>query len=474
MLYSIVPLRPANFLKVQFKPTNRSYFRGVSCFSNCYFVNLEAILFFILFFDIIISPIAFSYLHDFRVNLMHIFSQLNTEITDSLFIFLMTALHLMMSVRNDTSGAEATSEDVVLASVLLAVLIVGTIFGNTLVCLAFYLIRDLRSVTNYFVVSLAVADLLVGFVSMPLWFTTLTFQWPSPKSTSGVYILWLCLDIATSTASIVNLTAISIDRFYAITSPFKYPVNVTKKRVLICIFLIWLYALAVSVVRATPLFGVWYTYFIASASFFIPLPVMIFCYVCIFRVARIQAVKIRKLDTINAQIVELNESIIDKDANGDLETLCTTKKEQPILKNQNSFYRQRRALSSEIKAAKTLAIVMGAFILCWGPYIITLLVERSCPRCIPSSRLGTLARIVKWLHYSNSSLNPIIYTLLNRTFRDAFRRVLCRSCRRTGTPSRTQQIAIQSLQHCGFKSCHRPGAVEIGEALECNEWLTVV
>ncbi|XP_031548703.1 octopamine receptor-like [Actinia tenebrosa] len=382
----------------------------------------------------------------------------------------------MMSVRNVTSGGEATSDDVVLASILLSVLIVGTIFGNTLVCLAFYLFRDLRSVTNYFVVSLAVADLLVGFVSMPLWFTTLTFQWPSPKSTSGLYILWLCLDIATSTASIVNLTAISIDRFYAITSPFKYPVNVTKKRVLVCIFLVWLYALAVSVIRATPLFGKWYTFFIASASFFIPLPVMIFCYVCIFRVARIQAVKIRKLDTINAQIIELNKKL-DKETNGDLETLCTTtKKGRPILKTQISFYRQRRALSSEIKAAKTLAIVMGAFIFCWGPYIITLLVDRSCPLCIPRSRLGTLARIVKWLHYSNSSLNPIIYTLLNRTFRNAFRRVLCRSCRRNdGSPSRTHQITIRSLQHCGLKSCHRPGAVsEIGEALECNEWLTVV
>ena len=107
------------------------------------------------------------------------------------------------------------SENVVLHSIPLAFLIVFTIFGNILVCAAFYLCRELRNVTNYFVVSLAVADLLVGFVCMPFWLTYLIKQWPDPKRNHEFYTLWICLDIVSGTSSIMNLVAISVDRFYA-------------------------------------------------------------------------------------------------------------------------------------------------------------------------------------------------------------------------------------------------------------------
>ncbi|EDO35211.1 predicted protein, partial [Nematostella vectensis] len=305
---------------------------------------------------------------------------------------------------------------VVLASGLLALLIVGTIFGNSLVCAAFYLFRDLRTVTNYFVVSLAIADLLVGFVSMPLWFTYLVFQWPPQNS--EIYALWLCFDIATATASIMNLAVISVDRFYAITLPFQYSQKITKKRACLAIVFVWLYAFAVSSSRAISFaipsresraqFSFGYTFFVATASFFVPLPVMIYCYTRIFSVARVQAAKIRELDSVR--------SFIESPRNGN---------SRPVLTSQSSFRLQRRALSTDIKAAKTLAIVMGAFLLCWAPYIIALLLEVSCPRCVPFQDKYTLAKAVKWLVYSNSALNPIIYTALNRAFRDAFKRVLC-------------------------------------------------
>ena len=406
-----------------------------------------------------------------------------------------------MLTRNNTNTTVAASDDVVvasvdvvLASVLLAFLIVGTIFGNSLVCVALYLIRDLRTVTNYFVVSLAVADLLVGFVSMPLWFTTVALQWPS--STSEIYILWICLDIGTATASIMNLAVISLDRYYAITSPFHYPLNITSNRAWVCIVLVWMYALVVSVIRATPLFGKWYSYFVATASFFIPLPVMIFCYARIFSVARVQAAKIRKLDRLNARVLE--QSGLEAEKNGHTtdesssfinnnprqSSYAATSVSQEIEHSQSvprksrvrshaPYSRPRRALSSDIRAAKTLAIVMGTFILCWAPYIITLLVDVSCSDCIPQSRLLVLAQAVKWLHYSNSTLNPVIYTLLNRTFRNAFKRVLCRS--RMNRRAQTQIIS-HSTERSRYDSYRKVDMANIttGEAVECTEKISVV
>lgn len=343
-----------------------------------------------------------------------------------------------------TEADPSLSEHVALASIPLAFLIVFTIFGNILVCAAFYLCRDLRNVTNYFVVSLAVADLLVGFVCMPFWFTYLIKQWPDPMQDHEFYTLWICLDIVSGTSSIMNLVAISVDRFYAITSPFNYHLKLTKNRARFCIVLVWLYSLIVAGLHINRK-GNWYAYFVACASFFLPLPILVYSYARIFRVAHAQALKMRSENYGH----ELSE--FEPEKNGETtetEAFVNTKprasysmgttrssssgsrfifhKVRPRLTSQSSVRQMRRVLHTDLKAAKTLAIVMGAFLACWSPYIISMLVTVSCRTCIPLQTNLQIAKAVKWLHYSNSAVNPIIYTLLNRHFRAAFRRILCR------------------------------------------------
>lgn len=396
-----------------------------------------------------------------------------------------------------TEAGPNLSENVALHSIPLAFLIVFTIFGNILVCAAFYLCRELRNVTNYFVVSLAVADLLVGFVCMPFWFTYLIKQWPDPKRNHEFYTLWICLDIVSGTSSIMNLVAISVDRFYAITSPFNYHLKLTKNRARFCIVLVWLYSLIVAGLHIQRR-GDWYAYFVACASFFLPLPVLVYSYARIFRVAHVQALKMRAENYGH----ELSEFDVEK--NGDTtETAAfvntkprasysmrprsssTTSrfifhKVRPRLTSQSSVRQMRRVLHTDLKAAKTLAIVMGAFLACWSPYIISMLVTVSCKTCIPSETNFQIAKAVKWLHYSNSAVNPIIYTLLNRHFRAAFRRILCRyvSTRRFSyfgrllshsTPrssSRSSANTVADLDKANSKS-----EVEI---LVCTEVVTVV
>ena len=395
------------------------------------------------------------------------------------------------------------SENDTISTIPLAVLIVFTIFGNILVCAAFYLCRDLRNVTNYFVVSLAMADLLVGFVCMPFWFTYLVKKWPHPDHDVELYTLWICLDIVSGTSSIMNLVAISVDRFYAITSPFKYHLKLTKNRARFCIVLVWLYSIVVASLRILR-HGAWYPYFVACASFFLPLPVLVYSYAKIFRVAHKQALKMRKSgcgqgmhELSEVDHDDKNSDAVDPEifANGQTRPSYSMvprhssnasrlifHKVRPRLTSQTSMRQMRRVLHSDLKAAKTLAIVMGAFIACWSPYIISLLIFTvSCNSgCIPQDKTMEVAKAMKWLHYSNSAVNPIIYTLLNRHFRAAFRRILCRfvSARRLSYVSRV-------ISHTATRSSSRNSGNNLGdltkahsktemEILVCTEVVTTV
>ena len=74
----------------------------------------------------------------------------------------------------------------------------------------------------------------------------------------------------------------------------------------------------------------------------------------------------------------------------------------------------------EKKAAKTLAIVTGAFILCWLPFFVLALVMPLCRNCIDNR----IFNFFQWLGYFNSTLNPIIYTVFSPEFRQAFKKLL--------------------------------------------------
>uniref|UniRef100_A0A8D0IEQ3 Histamine H2 receptor n=2 Tax=Sus scrofa TaxID=9823 RepID=A0A8D0IEQ3_PIG len=285
----------------------------------------------------------------------------------------------------------------VTVSLILILLIFITIAGNVVVCLAVGLNRRLRSLTNCFIVSLAVTDLLLGLLVLPFSaFYQLSCRWSFGKVFCNIYT---SLDVMLCTASILNLFMISLDRYCAVTDPLRYPVLITPARVAISLVLIWVISITLSFLsihlewnssRMDPS-GVNHTiskckvqvnlvYGLVDGlvTFYLPLLVMCITYYRIFKIARDQAKRIHNISSWRAATIR------------------------------------------EHKATVTLAAVMGAFIICWFPYF-SVFVYRGLKG--DEAVDETVEAIVLWLGYANSALNPILYAALNRDFRTAYQQL---------------------------------------------------
>ena len=108
-----------------------------------------------------------------------------------------------------------------------------TVVGNIMVMISFKIDKQLQTISNYFLFSLAVADFAIGLISMPL-FTVYTVlgYWPL-----GPHICdtWLALDYLASNASVLNLLIISFDRYFSVTRPLTYRAKRTTSKAAIMI-----------------------------------------------------------------------------------------------------------------------------------------------------------------------------------------------------------------------------------------------
>ncbi|XP_077560318.1 putative G-protein coupled receptor No18 [Haemaphysalis longicornis] len=386
-------------------------------------------------------------------------------------------------VGQDIAGQSAYSLAVPLPEAIATVLILsaivaGTVFGNVLVVLAIFTYRPLRSVQNMFIVSLAVADIAVALLVMPLNVAySILGRW-----VFGLHVceLWLTCDVLCCTASILNLCAIALDRYWAIHDPINYAQKRTLRRVLFSILLVWAISGLISV---PPLIG-WndwpeqfsettpcqlteergYVLYSATGSFFAPLFIMTIVYIKIYlatrrrlrkrakAVAATLQVKASALTAVpppahensSADSPQTEQSPIDPDmdsvtairtdelldarnkaqlngGNGAAASLAACRPVPNV--RQYMEERQRISLSKERRAARVLGIVMGVFVLCWLPFFLMYVILPFCPHC---SIAAKTVNFITWLGYVNSALNPVIYTVFNNDFRKAFLKILCR------------------------------------------------
>ncbi|CAH2009297.1 unnamed protein product [Acanthoscelides obtectus] len=142
----------------------------------------------------------------------------------------------------------------VLKTMIMALIIIAALFGNLLVIVSVMRHRKLRVITNYFVVSLALADMLVAIWAMCFNFSVEV----SGRWIFGYFMcdVWNSLDVYFSTASILHLCCISVDRYYAIVQPLDYPLIMTNGRVMLMLAIVWC---SPALLSFLPIFMDWYT-----------------------------------------------------------------------------------------------------------------------------------------------------------------------------------------------------------------------
>ncbi|XP_028816249.1 D(1) dopamine receptor [Denticeps clupeoides] len=309
----------------------------------------------------------------------------------------------------------------VLTGCFLSLLILSTLLGNTLVCAAVTKFRHLRcKVTNFFVISLAVSDLLVAVLVMP-WkaATEIAGFWPFGSFCD----IWVAFDIMCSTASILNLCVISVDRYWAISSPFRYERKMTPRVAFVMISTAWTLSVLVSFI---PVQLNWHkaqalspseanasqgtvncdaslnrTYAISSSliSFYIPVAIMIATYTQIYRIAQKQIRRISALERA-AESAKIRHDSMGSNSNAE---------------SESSF---KQSFKRETKVLKTLSVIMGVFVCCWMPFFILNCTVPFCKADFPCISSTTFDVFV-WFGWANSSLNPVIYAF-NADFRKAF------------------------------------------------------
>ncbi|XP_022661745.1 5-hydroxytryptamine receptor 1-like isoform X3 [Varroa jacobsoni] len=203
--------------------------------------------------------------------------------------------------------------------IVLTCIIVLTAIGNILVCVSVLSVRRLRHPSNYLLVSLAVSDLCVALLVMPFaMYFDVVGKWYLGAT---VCDLWVSFDVASCTASILNLCMISVDRYLAITRPLTYGVRRTSKRICCYVCGVWSMSCLISIPPVIVLGNehgtdeepncqvcpnLAYQLYATLGAFYIPLLIMIVMYYKIYAAAK-RVVDADQRAQINPQVL-LNNS----------------------------------------------------------------------------------------------------------------------------------------------------------------------
>ncbi|XP_074551151.1 trace amine-associated receptor 13c-like [Halichoeres trimaculatus] len=297
---------------------------------------------------------------------------------------------LNLSCRKPSSSwPEALFLHIVLSSISLL-----TVALNLLVIISVSHFRQLHTPTNILLLSLAASDFLVGLLLMPAEILVNTSCW-----FFGDYIccLYNYVSFILTSASVGDMVLISVDRYVAICDPLRYSSRITERRVKVCVCLCWLCSVFYTSVflkddlsqpgRHNSCFGecVIFIDFIAGTvdlvlTFFAPISAIIILYMRVFTVAVSQARAVRSQVTSLTLQVSLPP---------------------PMRK-------------SELKAARTLGILVVVFLICFCPYYGLALAGDSYVS-------ESFSSFVIFLFYFNSCINPLIYALFYPWFRKALK-----------------------------------------------------
>lgn len=291
---------------------------------------------------------------------------------------------------------------------LMVLIILTTVIGNLIVIISISHFKQLHTPTNWLIHSMATVDFLLGCLVMPYSMVrSAEHCWYFGEVFCKIHT---STDIMLSSASIFHLSFISIDRYYAVCDPLRYKAKISSLVISVMIFISWsipaLFAFGMIFLelnfkgaeqmyyKHTHCVGGCSVFFSKApgvlafmTSFYIPGSIMLCVYYRIYFIAKGQA---KSINNANRKLqIELEE--------------------------KNGISR-----SKERKAAKTLGIVMGVFLICWCPFFVCTVMDPFLGYTIPL----TLNDALIWFGYLNSAFNPMVYAFFYPWFRRALKMIL--------------------------------------------------
>ncbi|XP_026704207.1 5-hydroxytryptamine receptor 2C isoform X2 [Strix aluco] len=256
-------------------------------------------------------------------------------------------------------------------ALLILVVILLTIGGNILVIMAVSLEKKLQNATNFFLMSLAVADMLVGILVMPVSLITVLYGISMPIPVIG---------LQDDSRVFINGTCVLNDENFVLIGSFM--------------------------------------------AFFIPLIIMVITYCLTVQVLQRQAtvfmcgeVPKQRRSSVNCLKKENNTENISMLHNHEGASHLNS----PVNKEAVLFRKgTMQSINNERRASKVLGIVFFLFLIMWCPFFITNVMSVLCKEACDKDLLSELLDVFVWVGYVCSGINPLVYTLFNKTYRRAF------------------------------------------------------
>ncbi|XP_021108044.1 trace amine-associated receptor 1-like [Heterocephalus glaber] len=313
------------------------------------------------------------------------------------------------SVMNISCVESSRSHDVrVSLYSLMVIIILTTLVGNLIVIISISHFKQLHTPTNWLIHSMALVDFLLGCLVMPYSMVrSVEHCWYFGEIFCKIHT---STDIMLSSASIFHLSFISIDRYYAVCDPLRYKARMNIWVTFVMIFISWsvpallafgmifmelnikgaeeMYCKHIYCKGGCAVFFSKITGVLAfMISFYIPGSIMLCVYCRIYFIAKGQARSIKG----------------------------TSQKLQTGLEERNGI-----SQSKERKAATTLGIVLGVFLICWCPFFVCTIMDPFLNYTIPLA----LNEALIWFGYLNSTFNPMVYAFFYPWFRRALKIIL--------------------------------------------------
>ena len=362
---------------------------------------------------------------------------------------------------------------------IISIIILITIIGNLMVMIAFYRDRRIHSkVANWYIVNLSVADFAVGSFSLPLSLIyLLTRWWKLGETLCKIYLL---VDYVVVTIGVYTITCISLDRFWLLTKKLDYPTYSTKTKAKLFMVSMWTFSIIFYGILAyawIPITGfeekIDYSYsceleatynfefqlFMIAFFFALPLAIIVYLnfiiYLNIYQRSKgfVQSRAVvpetkaqtaststttparRNPERISSHLETLNPGLnSEKSDNMMLSSFVQSKdkeKADPEKSDKRHVGKTRKEFNRHRKAAITLAVLVGVFIVCWVPFYVTAILGAFCSGCVPHD-IWAAANFLLW---SNSMINPFLYAAMNVHFRENFAKVMHIHIKRSKRPT---------------------------------------